>query len=101
MPSMNDRPITNVRRASSRREAMICRPFTKMTLAEKSNAAPITGRGMITKNALALGKNARRQSSFTVVTGHEDPAAGADGSVDWEAVAVKVGGTIVILMGVA
>lgn len=43
----------------------------------------------------------RRHSStsFTVVTGHEDPVAG-EGSVDWEAVA-KVGGTIVVLMGVA
>ncbi len=47
-------------------------------------------------------------TSFTVVTGHEDPAkhhddrstATGDGSVDWEAVA-HVGGTIVILMGVA
>ena len=39
-------------------------------------------------------------TSFTVITGHEDPAAGADGSVDWRAVA-QVGGTIVILMGVA
>lgn len=38
-------------------------------------------------------------TSFTVVTGHEDPAVG-DGTVDWGAVA-KVGGTIVILMGVA
>jgi uroporphyrin-III C-methyltransferase len=36
--------------------------------------------------------------SFTVVTGHADPAA-ADG-VDWDAVA-RVGGTIVILMGAA
>ncbi|MFL6207125.1 MAG: uroporphyrinogen-III C-methyltransferase [Acidimicrobiales bacterium] len=39
-------------------------------------------------------------TSFTVVTGHEDPRAGAEGSVDWHAVA-RVGGTIVILMGVA
>ena len=39
-------------------------------------------------------------TSFTVVTGHEDPAVGDDGSVDWRAVA-RVGGTIVILMGVA
>ena len=39
-------------------------------------------------------------TSFTVVTGHEDPAAGDAGSVDWRAVAA-VGGTIVILMGVA
>ena len=38
-------------------------------------------------------------TSFTVVTGHEDPAVG-EGTVDWDAVA-KVGGTIVILMGVA
>ncbi|MCU1452425.1 MAG: uroporphyrinogen-III synthase/uroporphyrinogen-III C-methyltransferase [Acidimicrobiales bacterium] len=36
-------------------------------------------------------------TSFTVVTGHEDPAS--EGSVDWEAIAA-VGGTIVILMGV-
>jgi len=39
-------------------------------------------------------------TSFTVVTGHEDPAVGDDGSVDWHAVA-RVGGTIVVLMGVA
>jgi len=38
-------------------------------------------------------------TSFTVVTGHEDPSRG-DGTVDWEAVA-RVGGTIVVLMGVA
>lgn len=39
-------------------------------------------------------------TSFTVVTGHEDPSVGDDGTVDWQAVA-QVGGTIVILMGVA
>jgi uroporphyrinogen III methyltransferase/synthase len=39
-------------------------------------------------------------TSFTVVTGHEDPSVGEDGSVDWRSVA-KVGGTIVVLMGVA
>ena len=39
-------------------------------------------------------------TSFTVVTGHEDPSVGDDGTVDWAAVA-NVGGTIVILMGVA
>lgn len=38
-------------------------------------------------------------TSFTVVTGHEDPSIGADGSVDWDAVA-NVGGTIIVLMGV-
>jgi uroporphyrinogen III methyltransferase/synthase len=38
-------------------------------------------------------------TSLTIVTGHEDPAAG-DGTVDWRAIA-KVGGTIVILMGIA
>lgn len=38
-------------------------------------------------------------TSFTVVTGHEDPSAG-EGIVDWSAVA-RVGGTIVVLMGVA
>jgi siroheme synthase len=37
--------------------------------------------------------------AFTVVTGHEDPSIGEDGSVDWDAVA-RVGGTIVVLMGV-
>lgn len=37
-------------------------------------------------------------TSFTVVTGHEDPDKGH--FVDWDAIA-KVGGTIVILMGVA
>lgn len=38
-------------------------------------------------------------TSFTVVTGHEDPSVG-EGTVDWHAVA-KVGGTIVVLMGMA
>ena len=38
-------------------------------------------------------------TSFTVVTGHEDPSIGVEGSVDWDAVA-RVGGTIVVLMGV-
>ena len=36
-------------------------------------------------------------TSFTVVTGHEDPEKG--GEIDWETVA-RLGGTIVILMGV-
>jgi uroporphyrinogen III methyltransferase/synthase len=45
---------------------------------------PVTHRGLST--------------SFTVVTGHEDPWAATE--TDWEAVA-RVGGTIVILMGVA
>lgn len=41
----------------------------------------------------------QRHSStlFTVITGHEDPDKG--GELDWEAVA-KLGGTIVVLMGV-
>jgi uroporphyrinogen III methyltransferase/synthase len=38
-------------------------------------------------------------TSFTVVTGHEDPSIGDEGSVDWDAVA-RVGGTIIVLMGV-
>ncbi len=44
----------------------------------------------------------RRHSStsLTIVTGHEDPSAGKEGTVDWSAVA-QVGGTIVILMGAA
>jgi len=45
---------------------------------------PVTHRGMST--------------SVTIVTGHEDPWAATD--TDWEAVA-RVGGTIVVLMGVA
>jgi uroporphyrinogen III methyltransferase / synthase len=36
-------------------------------------------------------------TSFTVITGHEDPSKGT--SIDWE-VAARLGGTIVILMGV-
>jgi uroporphyrinogen III methyltransferase/synthase len=39
-------------------------------------------------------------TSVTLVTGHEDPDGGDEGSVDWEAVA-RVGGTIVVLMGAA
>jgi uroporphyrinogen III methyltransferase / synthase len=40
-------------------------------------------------------------TSVTIVTGHEEQGAeGAEGTVDWEAVA-RVGGTIVVLMGVA
>jgi uroporphyrinogen III methyltransferase / synthase len=39
-------------------------------------------------------------TSFTVVTGHEDPSHGEEGSVDWDAVA-RIGGTIVVLMGAA
>jgi uroporphyrinogen III methyltransferase/synthase len=45
---------------------------------------PVTHRGLST--------------SFTVVTGHEDPWAATE--TDWEAVA-RVGGTIVVLMGTA
>jgi uroporphyrinogen III methyltransferase/synthase len=45
---------------------------------------PVTHRGLST--------------SFTVVTGHEDPWAATE--TDWDAVA-KVGGTIVVLMGAA
>ena len=45
---------------------------------------PVTNRGLST--------------SFTVVTGHEDPWAATE--TDWDAVA-RVGGTVVVLMGVA
>jgi uroporphyrinogen III methyltransferase/synthase len=45
---------------------------------------PVTHRGITT--------------AFTVVTGHEEP--GKDENLDWEALA-KVGGTLVVLMGVA
>jgi uroporphyrinogen III methyltransferase/synthase len=37
-------------------------------------------------------------TSFTVVTGHEDPTSG-EGTVDWDALA-RTGGTLLILMGV-
>lgn len=37
-------------------------------------------------------------TSFTVMTGHEDPSSG-DGTVNWDAVA-HTGGTLGILMGV-
>lgn len=37
-------------------------------------------------------------TSFTVVTGREDPSSG-DGTVNWDAIA-RTGGTIIILMGV-
>ncbi|HEU5152683.1 MAG TPA: uroporphyrinogen-III C-methyltransferase [Iamia sp.] len=37
-------------------------------------------------------------TAFTVITGHEDPSTG-EGTVDWEA-AARLGGTLVILMGV-
>jgi len=36
-------------------------------------------------------------TSFTVITGHEDPSKG--GELDWESVA-RLGGTIVVLMGI-
>lgn len=39
-------------------------------------------------------------TAFTVITGHEDPTAGGEGSIDWDA-AAHLGGTLVILMGVA
>jgi len=39
-------------------------------------------------------------TSFTVLTGHEDPDKGIDGELDWEA-AARLGGTLVILMGAA
>lgn len=39
-------------------------------------------------------------TSVTIVTGHEDPDGDGERAVDWEAVA-RVGGTIVVLMGVA
>jgi uroporphyrin-III C-methyltransferase len=52
--------------------------------APASAGIPVTHRGL--------------SSAFTVVTGHED-AAKPGGSVDWEALA-RVGGTLVLLMGV-
>ncbi|QYG94837.1 uroporphyrinogen-III C-methyltransferase [Iamia sp. SCSIO 61187] len=38
-------------------------------------------------------------TAFTVITGHEDPSSGP-GTIDWEA-AARLGGTLVVLMGVA
>ena len=56
---MNASPITNVRRASSRREVMICKPLMKMIADVNSVAAPMTGAGMIRNTALAFGMKAR------------------------------------------
>ena len=58
--------------------------ITSAIAAPAYGGVPVTHRGLST--------------SFTVVTGHEDPWAATE--TDWEAVA-KVGGTIVVLMGVA
>lgn len=58
--------------------------ITSAVAAPAYAGVPVTHRGLST--------------SFTVVTGHEDPWAATE--TDWEAVA-RVGGTIVVLMGVA
>jgi len=62
IPIKKDAPTTNVLRASSRRDVMIYRPFTKMKHAENSNTAPTTGRGMIIRKALPLGRKTSRQN---------------------------------------
>ena len=58
--------------------------ITSAVAAPAYAGVPLTHRGVST--------------SFTVVTGHEDPWAATE--TDWDAVA-RVGGTIVVLMGVA
>lgn len=58
--------------------------ITSAVAAPAYAGVPVTHRGLST--------------SFTVVTGHEDPWAATE--TDWDAVA-RVGGTIVVLMGVA
>jgi uroporphyrinogen III methyltransferase/synthase len=58
--------------------------ITSAVAAPAYAGVPLTQRGLST--------------SFTVVTGHEDPWAATE--TDWDAVA-RVGGTIVVLMGVA
>jgi uroporphyrin-III C-methyltransferase len=57
--------------------------LTSVTAVPAAAGVPVTHRGLA--------------ASFTVVTGHREPGAPA---VDWEALA-RVGGTIVVLMGVA
>lgn len=58
--------------------------ITSAVAAPAYAGVPVTHRGVST--------------SFTVVTGHEDPWAATE--TDWDAVA-RVGGTVVVLMGVA
>jgi len=57
---------------------------TSAVAAPELAGIPVTHRGIV--------------SSFTVVTGHEEP--GKDSPLDWGAVA-KLGGTLVVLMGVS
>jgi hypothetical protein len=57
---MNESPITNVRRASRRREVMICSPLMKMIADVNSVAAPMTGAGITRNTALAFGMKASR-----------------------------------------
>ncbi|MGD9798235.1 MAG: uroporphyrinogen-III C-methyltransferase [Acidimicrobiia bacterium] len=65
-------------------------PFEVVPGVTSAIAVPAYGGVPVTHRGLA--------TSFTVVTGHEDPWAATE--TDWEAVA-RVGGTIVVLMGVA
>jgi uroporphyrinogen III methyltransferase/synthase len=65
-------------------------PFEVVPGVTSAIAVPAYGGVPVTHRGLA--------TSFTVVTGHEDPWSAT--ATDWEAVA-RVGGTIVVLMGVA
>lgn len=76
-------------------EALACRefgiPFEVVPGVSSAFAVPAYAGIPLTQRGIS--------SAFTVIAGHEDPAK-ADSSINYEAVA-KLGGTIVILMGVA
>ena len=54
--------MTSVRRASSMRELITCRPLIMMKATTNINAATITGRGITASTAGSLGKNPRTRN---------------------------------------
>jgi hypothetical protein len=60
MARENEKPMTMIRRESSMRPVIICRPLLRMKAAVKNNVAPITGAGMAATAAAAAGNNANR-----------------------------------------
>ena len=59
MPATTDKPMTKVRRASSRREVMTCRPLIMIKVTTSISADTMTGRGITASSAGNLGKNPR------------------------------------------
>jgi hypothetical protein len=58
MPAIIDRPSTSVRRASSSRDIMTCRPFMMMEVTANRSAASTIARGISENKAGSLGRNA-------------------------------------------